>query len=266
MTHSPSSEKWRAALESWAIPDSILAQPKEDPWALPVALFEALPKATLTRSHRRALEVLRRNDDVLDVGAGRCAMSLPLRPPASRIIAVDGRAEMLENSPADVTVLGRWPDVASQAGQAAVVVCGHVLYNVQDLPPFIRALNAAARHRVVLEITQSHPRNRALEHELWRHFWGLERPTGPTWADAVAVIRECGIEPQTERWESEQRGGFENLEDLATWMRRSVCLDASRDEEVRAIVMRHTMQRDGRWLMSTEPRLLTTIWWDVPRS
>ena len=231
---------------------------------LPVALFEN-PPAKVTISHERALEALAAGGEVLDVGAGRCAMSLPLRPLARRIIAVDSSPVMLEKSPADITILGRWPDVASQAGQVTVVVCGHVLYNVPDLSPFIRALNAATRKRVVVEITRSHPRNRPLERELWRHFWNLERPAGPTWEDARAVITECGIEPSVELWESDERGGFAELDELAAFMRRTVCLDRSRQEEVRAIVLKHAVEHDGRWRMSAEPRLLATLWWDVHR-
>jgi hypothetical protein len=173
---------------------------------------------------------------------------------------------MLENSPAEVTVLGRWPDVAPQAGSARVVVCGHVLYNVADLMPFVTALNDAATSRVVAEITRSHPRNRALERELWRHFWNLERPEGPTWQDAVAVIREGGIQPNVELWESQQRGGFQRLEELVSWMRRTVCLDPAREDEVRAIVLQHAAERDGLWRLSPESRALTTLWWDVPSS
>lgn len=257
-----SSVHWSQALASWAIPDGILAQAPEDPWRLPVALFEPTEQALLTPSHRRALEALNPGDSVIDVGAGRCAMSLPLRPPAARIIAVDGAPEMLENSPADVTILGRWPEVAAQAGEAAVVVCGHVLYNVPDLAPFVLALDKAATRRVVIEITDSHPRNRAVERDLWQHFWGIQRPTGPTWEDATAVMREAGLQPAVDHWQSEQRGGFPNLEDLVSWMRRTVCLAPSREAEVRDIVMRHTVERDGRWQLSTEPRSLTTIWWD----
>ncbi|TMD87269.1 MAG: class I SAM-dependent methyltransferase, partial [Chloroflexi bacterium] len=196
--------RWKDALASWAIPDRILAQARDDPWALPVALFET-KQPDISPSHRRALEPLAAGATVLDVGAGRCAMSLPLRPPAQRIVAVDSTPAMLENSPADVTILGRWPDVAPQAGRASVVVCGHVLYNVADLMPFLSALNDAAERRVVVEITRSHPRNRALERELWRHFWNLERPQGPTLEDAVAVMHQVGIEPNVERWESQQR-------------------------------------------------------------
>jgi hypothetical protein len=256
------ASRWRDALASWAIPDSILARAPEDPWALPVALFEN-KAPDLSPSHRRALEALASGDTVLDVGAGRCAMSLPLRPPAQRIIAVDGMPAMLENSPADVTILGRWPDVAPQAGQATAVVCGHVLYNVADLAPFIRALDKAATNRVVVEITRSHPRNRPLERALWKHFWNLERPEVPGWEDAVAVIRDAGIEPTAELWETEQRGGFSSLEELVSWMRRTVCLDPAREEEVRAVVLEYATERDGHWRLSSEPRALATLWWEV---
>jgi hypothetical protein len=259
---SDAAARWKGALASWAIPDRILAQAREDPWALPVSLFEN-KQPDISPSHRRALESLAGGGDVLDVGAGRCAMSLPLRPPARRIVAVDSAPAMLESSPADVTILGRWPDVARQAGRATVVVCGHVLYNVPDLMPFARALNDAAERRVVIEITRTHPRNRPLERELWRHFWNLDRPEGPTWEDAVAVIREAGIEPNVELWESQQRGGFPGIDELVSWMRRTVCLDPSRDNEVRAIVLQHATERDGLWRLSSEPRALTTLWWDV---
>jgi len=256
------ANRWKAALASWAIPDPILAQATEDPWALPVALFEH-QQPDLSPSHRRGLEALAPGGTVLDVGAGRCAMSLPLRPAARRIIAVDGLPAMLENSPADVTILGRWPDVAAQAGPADVVVCGHVVYNVPDLAPFVRALNAAATRRVVIEVTRSHPRNRPLERVLWKHFWNLERPEGPGWEDALAVIREAGIEPTAELWETEQRGGFSSLEELVAWMRRTVCLDPAREDEVRAIVLEYATERDGRWRLSSEARSLATLWWDV---
>ena len=254
--------RWTEALASWAIPEAILAQAPVDPWALPVALFEN-QAPIITPSHRRALEALVAGDAVIDVGAGRCAMSLPLRPPAERIIAVDASAAMLEHSPADVTLLGRWPEVAPRAGRARLVVCGHVLYNVPDLIPFLVALQNAATGRVVIEVTRSHPRNRPLERALWRHFWKLERPSGPGLDDALAVIRQAGIEPQVELWESEQRGGFSSLEELVAFMRRTVCLDSARDDEVRDIVLRHTAERDGRWRLSKDPRTLATIWWDI---
>lgn len=240
-----------------------MRQAPEDPWVLPRSLFEPEPKPPLTVSHRRALEVLHQGDEVLDVGAGRCAMSLPLRPPARSIVAVDSSADMLAGSPADRTVFGRWPDVAGQAGRADVVVCGHVLYNVPELEPFVRALTAAARRRVVVEITESHPRNREPERTLWKHFWDVDRPTGPRWEDARDVIRETGVEPRVDIWETDQRGSFPSLDEMVTWLRRTVCLPATRDPEVREIVQQSAVERDGRWRQSGQPRKVVTLWWDT---
>ncbi len=230
---------------------------------LPAWLFEA-DAVALTVSHRRAMDALKEGGDVLDVGAGRCAMSLPLRPPAGRIIAVDSQPSMLEKSPADVTVLGGWPDVADTAGRADVVVCGHVLYNVPHLASFVEALTMAARRRVVVEITESHPRNRQPERDPWKHLWAIDRPTGPTWEDARDVIQQTGVRPGVEVWETDQRGSFPSLDDLVRLMRRTVCLDPSRDHDVRAIVLRHAVERDGRWRMSGGTRRLVTLWWDLP--
>jgi hypothetical protein len=102
-----------------------------------------------------------------------------------------------------------------------------------------------------------------LERALWKHFWNLERPDGPGWEDAVEVMREAGIEPGVERWETKQRGGFSNLEELVSWMRRTVCLPTAREDEVRALVAEYVTERDGVWRLSSEPRALATLWWDV---
>jgi SAM-dependent methyltransferase len=137
--------------------------------------------------------VLPEGGSVLDVGVGGGAASLLLAPRAARIVGVDSSEELLRvfGSAAEatgvraVTVLGRWPDVADAVDAEDVVVCSHVLYNVQDLEPFIRALDRHARHRVVIEITGRHPL--AWMSDLWRRFHGLERPARPTADDAVAA-------------------------------------------------------------------------------
>jgi hypothetical protein len=46
-------------------------------------------------------------------------------------------------------------------------------------------------------------------------------------------------------------------------MRRTVCLDKARDAEVQRIVIKYAANRDGRWRLSGEPRMLVTIWWDT---
>jgi SAM-dependent methyltransferase len=259
----PAAERWRTALEAWAIPEHILAQAPENPWRLPVEPFLAVADAPLSVSHRRALEALPAGGRVLDVGAGGGAMSRPLGAAGAQVVAVDAAEDMLEVSGAGTRVLGRWPDVAEQAGVADVVVCGHVLYNCPDLVPFLRALSAAARRRVVVEITETHPRVGPEEQVLWRHFWQIERPQGPGWENAAAVLREIGVDPSVERWERRRGFAFRSRDDLVAGFRRRLCLPADRDPEVLDLLRPWLVQEDGRWLLGGRPRGLVTISWDT---
>ena len=74
------------------------------------------------------------------------------------------------------------------------MLCHHVLHNVVDLPPFLRALTAAAGRGVVVEMLAEHPL--AWLDPLWLRFHGLRRPPPATVDDAVAVLGELGIRPE----------------------------------------------------------------------
>ena len=111
-------------------------------------------------------------------GAAVHAVSLWAR--ASRVTGVDNAEAMLEEfgraaaaaGVEAVAAFGRWPDVAAEVDAADVVVCAHVLYNVQELEPFVRALHEHARRRVVIEITSTHPL--AWMSDLWLRFHDLQ--------------------------------------------------------------------------------------------
>ncbi|HEX3606030.1 MAG TPA: methyltransferase domain-containing protein [Candidatus Dormibacteraeota bacterium] len=262
MSDAAAARRWREQLEGWGIPEEIRAQAPEDPWRLPVEPFLAVSEAPLTVSHRRALEALPRHGRVIDVGAGGGAMSRPLALAGAHVVAVDASEEMLEASGGDTLVPGRWPEVAAEAGAADVVVCGHVLYNCGDLAPFVLALDAAAGRRVVVEITESHPRDTPEERALWRHFWDLERPDGPGWEDAVAVLREIGIDPRVERWERPRGFAVRHRDHLVAGFRRRLCLPPERDPELVELLAPWVVHEDGRWLVGGRPRGLVTLWWD----
>jgi SAM-dependent methyltransferase len=243
------ARRWREDLDSWAIPPEIIDAAPESPWCCPPGLFaraaeEALDKraGAPTPSLLRAREVLAEGGSVLDVGAGGGAASLPLCPPAVSVTAVDQSRQMLERF-ADLAerqgvdhhaVEGLWPDVAGQVGAADVVVCNHVLYNVGDLVPFVKALTDHARRRVVVEITSVHPQ--ALLNPLWEHFHGLARPTRPTADDAVAVLRELDLEVGVEEFDGPMRWQNHQHDDVVAFMRKRLCLPPERDPEVATLL------------------------------
>ena len=259
------SSRWAEALRAWAIPQEILDNAPESPWGFPPELFAAPRVPPSTPSRKRALEAMPADGSVLDVGVGGGAASLGLVPPAARLVGVDESAEMLARFAAAAvashlsatvrTVHGRWPEAAPEAGRADVVVCHHVLYNVADLVPFVRALSSSARRRVVVELTSEHPQSRL--NPLWLHFHGLERPTGPSADDAAAVLEEIGITAEVERFTGPPRHRNLDRAHLVAFARRRLCLPAERDPEVDSLLPANA---------GLPERELTCLWWSPSRA
>lgn len=265
--------RWAREIPGWGIPAEILAAAPESPWGMPADLFrvraDRAVEAEPTTATRRALEALPEGGSVLDVGVGGGAACLPLAPSASLLVGVDASVEMLtafeegahRHGVESLAVEGTWPQVAERAPEVDVVVCQHVLYNVGDLEPFVRAIDAHARRRAVLAMTDTHPL--AWMRDLWLAFHGLERPDGPTAADALEALRELGLPAHRE---DERRtplaSGFERREDAVALVRRRLCLPAERDPEVAQALGDRLASRDGLWSAGPEEQATATLWWD----
>lgn len=251
------AEHWASELAAWAIPEHIMAQATESPWEIRPASFPPSPEPTPdTPSRIRARQALPEGGSVLDVGCGGGAAGLALVPPAGRVTGFDQSRDLLDlftTRAAELgvefeAVQGSWPEDAAKVGPADVVVTNHVAYNVADLAGFASELTAHARSRVVMELSSFHPRY-GVNH-LWRHFWDIDRPEGPTADDAIAVLREAGIEPAVERAPRVARST--NRETRVASVRRYLCLPPERESEVDALL------GDDSWAVGE----VVTLWWD----
>ena len=251
------AEHWASELAEWAIPEHIMAQATESPWEFTPALFRPSPEPSPdTPSRIRAREVLPDGGSVLDVGCGGGAAGLALVPPAGRVTGFDQSRDLLEMFTARAgelgiefeAVQGSWPEDAATVGPADVVVTNHVAYNVPGLAGFATELTSHARNRVVVELSSFHPRY-GVNH-LWRHFWDVERPEGPTADDAIAVLREAGIEPAVERAPRVARST--DRETRVASIRRYLCLPPAREPEVDALL------GDDQWVVGE----VVTLWWE----
>ena len=236
------ARRWRAALRAWAVPPEILAQAPASPWVHPPRLF-ALGAGDVPAdapSHRVAREALGTGGSVLDVGCGGGRSSLPLAPAASSVTGVDEHEPMLVGFAAAFEragvshreVLGRWPDVAGDVAAADVVVCHHVVYNVEAIDPFVRALTEHARRLVVVELPEHHPMSAFAP--LWRHFWGLDLPGEPSADLFVDVVRSLGVAVAVERSVRPPRKPAQRDAGYVEFVRRRLCLGPERDDEIAA--------------------------------
>jgi SAM-dependent methyltransferase len=252
------ADNWRDQLAAWDIPKEIIDQAEESPWIHPPAVFQIPEQIEVTISHQIALDVLNDGGSVLDIGCGGGIAAFALVPPATFVIGIDHQQEMLDMFTVNAehrkvkskTIFGFWPDVANQAPVADVVTAHHVLYNVPKVEEFLTQMNLHANKRVVIEIPTHHPLSNMSE--LWKHFWKLERPTGPSYLDLLEVIKEQGFDPKVETWQGELRSTID-ADQAAEFMRIRLCLPKSRLPEVKDLLANPKSQY---------VREIATIWWD----
>ena len=168
-------------------------------------LFARLRRATGPRS------------TVLDVGAGPGRFTLALAPRVERVVAVDSSAVMVDICTKRARrmklrnvegVVGVWPDV--DVRPASVTVCSYVLPLIADAKRFLAKLDACTTHRAFVYLNGASLD--MLTDPLWRYFHDKPRRPGPTYLDAMAVLRELGIEPQVELVELKARGRHATLD------------------------------------------------------
>jgi SAM-dependent methyltransferase len=266
-------ERWRADLAAWAIPEHITAAVAQSPWVLPRQVFarraDRVSATPSGPSYRRAWAALDRPGSVLDVGSGAGAASLPLLPRATSLTAVDSDPEMLEklserSSAAGITartVVGRWPEIAPEAGPADVVTCHHVLYNVADVRPFVTALTASARRTVVAEITTQHPL--VSLNQLWLRFHGLQRPVAPTAGDLIQILEAMGLRPGHETWRRPGGRDYASFDEMVDVTRRRLCLPPERAAEVAAALAESGIDPEDPEDLGSSGRDVVTIWWNA---
>lgn len=187
----------------------------------------------LLRRLRRATD---RSSTVIDAGAGTGRLALPLAPAVRHVTAVDPSGGMLailrreagRLGVANVTALeARWEEADIEP--ADVVFSSFVLSVLPEPRPFLAKLEATARASVFLYLG-AYTGDAVLD-PLWRHFHGEPRAPGPSYIDALAVLRELGIAPHVSVVELPNRRRFATIDEAVEYYRDALVLQKTADIE-----------------------------------
>lgn len=213
-----------------------------------------LPIGTATSDpfFRRLRRATGRRSTVHDVGSGPGRFTLALAPHVAGVTAIDPSAGMLDICRRQARKLGldnvtcvhgRWEDVG--VAPADVAFSSFVVTLVADAPRFLRKLDAAATERAFLYLG-AYTADAVMD-PLWRHFHGRSRKPGPTYLDALHVLRELGLSPDVEVVEVPTRGRFKTVAAAARSYREELCLPDTPEarKELRDLLGHWLIRRDG---------------------
>ena len=213
-----------------------------------------MPPSTATADpfYRRLRRATGRRSTVLDVGAGPGRFTLALAPHVAQVTAVDPSRGMLDICRRQARKLGldnvacvhgRWEE--TDVAPATVAFSSYVLPLIADAPRFLRKLDEAATERAFLYLGAFSLD--AVMDPLWRHFHGTPRRPGPTYLDAVDVLRELGLRPEVEVVEVPSRARFKTAAEAAKDYRDQLCLPDTPEmrKELRGLLADWLVPRDG---------------------
>jgi CTP:molybdopterin cytidylyltransferase MocA len=210
------------------------------------SLFRADPTRTDDPVLAALLGLVRSGDRWLDVGAGAGRFALPiaraLDPSGGEVVALDASPSMLEglreiaedHAIENVrTTEARWPPPdgsAAAAVTADVVLIAHVGYDVDEIGPFVDAMEAASRRMCVAVMMDRAPASGA--DPFWPPVHGEARVALPALPDFIELLRARGHEVELRRVAVEARR-FESRAALEGFVRRQLWIDPAGRKEAR---------------------------------
>lgn len=178
----------------------------EDQWQPFASLFRADPHRSDDLILNRLLERVTPASTVLDIGGGARRHALPLALKSRHVTVVEPSGSMIRELRAGAQeasienlsiVQGIWEDVAVEA--ADVALCANVVYDVEDIVPFVRKLEDHARELVWILIFMESFSSRISP--FWEPVHGEKRADPPTMPELLMSLWEMDIYPNVEMFD-----------------------------------------------------------------
>ena len=179
-----------------------VSAPRSDRWASRAAMFRLDPRRTLEANTAAVAAFVGPDDVVVDVGGGAGRVSLPLALHCARVVNVEPSAAMRSEFAGSAAEAGisnaqcidaDWPGGA-EGIEGDVVLVANVTYFVSDIVPFLAALTATARKRVIISVWSVPPPNDAAR--VFELIHGELQALAPTHRELFPVLWDMGVLPE----------------------------------------------------------------------
>jgi SAM-dependent methyltransferase len=229
------------------------------------------------RTGDAVLDVLQdwcRPDDVwLDIGAGGGRYSLPIALRTREVVCVEPSAGMIEvlrqgmreHGIENVRILeSRWP-LAGFGDRADVSLMAHVGYDIEEIGPFLDAMEAATRRRCVAVLGEGAMTTTATL--FWGPIHGEPRVALPALPELLTLLLARGRLPEVQLVDREPPT-FDSLDELLSMARRQLWVrpGSEKDVELQRLVRDVASARDGRWSLDWRASKIGIVSWEPAAS
>ncbi|MBV9132106.1 MAG: class I SAM-dependent methyltransferase [Chloroflexi bacterium] len=235
----------------------------------PVAgMFRADPR----RRDEPTLEALRslinETDSVLDIGAGGGRYALPLALECREVVAIEpsgGMRRVLQEGMAEHGITNirsvdvRWPDGATEI-QGDVALISHLGYDVEDIGPFLDAMEHAARRLCIAVLLSQPPPTEA--DRLWPFVHGVEWAALPSLPEFLTLLLARGRLFEVQLVDRMPQS-FEQPDQPLTFLRQQLWTapGSDKDRTLERVYRERLQERDGRFALSWEPVYVGIVTW-----
>jgi SAM-dependent methyltransferase len=223
------------------------------------------------RTGEPALDALRAlvkpGETWLDIGAGGGRYALPLALRAKSVIAVEPSegmrkvltAGMAEHGIANVEIVpARWPMDAAPAADVALMA--HIGYDIEEIGPFLDAMEASARRLCVAVLVTPSPPH--LAEPFWPAIHGEPRVALPALPEFLALLLSRGRLFEVRLHERDPLTHAGPDEPLV-WLYQQlfVAPDTAKGRRLASLARERITSRGGRWALSWTPVPLGIVTW-----
>jgi SAM-dependent methyltransferase len=269
----PSEEK---ALAAWARrvrenrlqAERVREAPEHPDFYAPTAsMFKSDPFRTGDMSLDSLRSLVIPGETWLDIGSGAGRNALPLALVAGEVIAVDPSSAMLaglrqgmaEYGIQNIRIIeGRWP--LHNPPSTDAVLISHVGYDIEDLGPFLKAMEACA-HRLCAALFFDGP-PAAPAARFWPNIHGEERVPLPSLSEFLALQIARGRLCEVKLIETRPQS-YANRDSLLAFLRQQLFIEpgGKKDGLLQQLMTQSIREDEGRFYLNRKPGLLGMVSW-----